>query len=112
MYLTTSMLYLLRSGFDVLVFFMLLYVSLITVMVAMLGCYHSQLLAANLTTNEHHNLWRYDYFRGPNGLIRNPFDAGCWRNCVSRLVWVHSSDTPRPAPQQPGPDEQPLLETV
>lgn len=32
-------------------------------MVGLLGCYHAQLISANLTTNEHQNFHRYEYFK-------------------------------------------------
>lgn len=63
LFLTTCVLYLWRFGWDVLVLLVSMYVSGITLMAAMLTFYHVQLLAVNLTTNEHHNLWRYAYFK-------------------------------------------------
>jgi hypothetical protein len=53
--------------------------------VAGMLCYHSQLILKNLTTNEHQNMWRYDYLKDPRtGQFSNPFDQGCAQNCASR----------------------------
>mmetsp|Transcript_29054 Transcript_29054/g.53159 ORF Transcript_29054/g.53159 Transcript_29054/m.53159 type:complete len:118 (+) Transcript_29054:2088-2441(+) len=53
--------------------------------VAGMLCYHSQLILKNLTTNEHQNMWRYDYLKDPRtGQFSNPFDEGCAQNCASR----------------------------
>lgn len=98
----------------------------------MLACYHGQLVSANLTTNEHQNFYRYEYFKvchsfrsvsqthfpvlrgglrcvalaslpqltrhthmsiqmqDANGRLRNPYDEGCARNCMSRLVYAEA----------------------
>jgi len=79
---------------------MLLYVSaawfalFVAFGLAMLA-YHAQLLAANLTTNEHTNATRYSYLRDPaTGAFRNPYDHGCARNVTDRLLPPHLDDHP------------------
>lgn len=49
--------------------------------------YHTQLIHANLTTNEHMNYHRYEYFRQSDrpGVFVNPFDRGCLSNFVDRI---------------------------
>jgi hypothetical protein len=56
-------LYLRLVGLDVLVLVSLVLVLAIGLMVGALAFYHVQLVALNLTTNEHHNFWRYEYFK-------------------------------------------------
>lgn len=49
-------------------------------------CYHSQLTYSNLTTNEHINYHRYDYFRDDAARkFKNPFDRGCLPNLIDRF---------------------------
>ena len=50
-------------AWDPLVLLTLLYLLGFGVMVSLLACYHGQLVGANLTTNEHQNFYRYEYFR-------------------------------------------------
>ena len=54
-----------------------------------LTVYHTQLIHMNLTTNEHQNMFKYDYLKRANddGSISfyNPFNKGFVRNFVSRL---------------------------
>lgn len=51
-----------------------------------LFCYHTQLIAKNLTTNEHINSWRFEYLKGERGEYRNPFDKGFIQNLMSRMI--------------------------
>jgi hypothetical protein len=52
--------------------------------------YHSQLTYANLTTNEHINLARYDYLwdtsTSSRRVFANPWDKGCWNNMYNRFI--------------------------
>ncbi|KAJ8605201.1 hypothetical protein CTAYLR_000424 [Chrysophaeum taylorii] len=48
--------------------------------------YHAQLVGSNLTTNEHMNFHRYDYFRDPETLaFKNPYDHGFLANFIDRF---------------------------
>ncbi|KAJ1458328.1 ankyrin repeat-containing domain protein [Pelagophyceae sp. CCMP2097] len=63
------------------------------------GCamvaYHTQLVVQNLSTNEHINMGRYEYFRdGESGEVRNPFDHGVLNNVIERFF-------PKPIHQHP-----------
>jgi len=49
-------------------------------------CYHSKLIASNLSTNEHQNIWRYTYLRDEFGRFHNYFDKGRFANLMSRLL--------------------------
>lgn len=51
----------------------------------------SQLVQTNLTTNEHRRLGRVDYLLDPNesGQYFNPFDQGCFKNCLARLTGTY-----------------------
>lgn len=57
-------------------FLYMLYALLWLGMICGLLYYHTQLILANLTTNEQINLSKYVYMRGPSGLFENPFDKG------------------------------------
>ena len=52
--------------------------------------YHSQLIFANLTTNEHINLSRYDYLwdtsTSSRRIFANPWDKGCFSNMYDRFI--------------------------
>jgi len=88
LFISTSVIYLKHAGFDLLVFGTLLYILSFALMVGALAVYHTQLIALNLTTNEHQNYWRYDYFKDPlTGRSRNPFDKGVWQNFLARVVY-------------------------
>jgi hypothetical protein len=88
LFITTSVIYLKDAGFDLLVFGTLIYILSFALMVGALAVYHTQLIALNLTTNEHQNYWRYDYFKDAvTGRSRNPFDKGVWQNCLARVVY-------------------------
>ena len=63
LFVFTCFLYLRKTGFDIFVFASLIYIALMALMVGMLAFYHTQLMAVNLTTNEHHNFARYDYMK-------------------------------------------------
>jgi hypothetical protein len=62
-FVSLGSLFLYRSGLDCLVLLAVAYVAVVAVVVVMLLGYHLQLVAMNLTTNEHHNFWRYEYFK-------------------------------------------------
>jgi len=49
--------------------------------------YHAQLIYSNLTTNEHINLHRYDYFQDPQNPMRfkNPYDNGILQNILYKF---------------------------
>jgi len=88
LFITTSVIFLKHAGFDLLVLGTLLYVLSFAVMIGALAVYHVQLIALNLTTNEHQNYWRYDYFKDNlTGRNRNPFDKGVWQNFLARVVY-------------------------
>ncbi|KAK7400412.1 hypothetical protein VNO78_11618 [Psophocarpus tetragonolobus] len=52
----------------------------------------SSMIARNVTTNELANSTRYDYLRSPDGRFRNPYNHGCWKNCVDFLFLGHTND--------------------
>jgi len=52
---------------DWLIIVALIWVFPLTLMVTFLVIYHLQLVSGNLTTNEHRNFWRYDYFKVGGG---------------------------------------------
>lgn len=58
--------------------------------VSMMVVYHTQLVLANLSTNEQSNIRRYRYFWS-EGRFRNPFDHGKIRNILLRLSPDRSS---------------------
>lgn len=47
--------------------------------------YHTQLSVVNLTTNEHQNLYKYDYLKKHNGRYQNPYFRGLWSNFWDRM---------------------------
>ncbi|XP_057416841.1 probable protein S-acyltransferase 23 isoform X2 [Lotus japonicus] len=49
-------------------------------------------IARNLTTNEVANSTRYQYLRGPDGRLRNPYNHGCWKNCADFLFLGYTND--------------------
>ena len=55
-----------------------------------LALYHTQLVRLNLTTNEHQNMYKYDYMKRTNEdgsvSIKNPFNKGVLHNFMSRIV--------------------------
>lgn len=68
------------------VFTLGLYLSLYVFMTGGLLIYHTQLIARNLTTNEHQNGFRYRYLRDDSGHYFNPFDRGFRLNFMSRIM--------------------------
>ncbi|KAI4296488.1 hypothetical protein L6164_036441 [Bauhinia variegata] len=52
----------------------------------------TSMIARNITTNELANASRYDYLRGPDGRFRNPYNHGCWKNCVDFLFQGYTDD--------------------
>lgn len=60
------------------------YLCIYVLPVSMMVLYHTQLVLANLSTNEQSNLRRYRYFWS-EGRFRNPFDNGKIQNILSRL---------------------------
>lgn len=62
-----------------------IYFSLYMIMTGTLSIYHTQLIRANLTTNEHQNLHKpsYKYLNGGDG--QNPFNKGFFRNMYLRM---------------------------
>jgi hypothetical protein len=71
------------------------YISLYAIPVTMMVFYHTQLVLANLTTNEQSNMRRYRYFWS-EGRFYNPFDHGKVRNILQRLSPDRSSYELRP----------------
>jgi hypothetical protein len=52
--------------------------------------YHTQLMVVNLSTNEHLNLYRYEYLwtqdqEGAPKKYRNPYFKGWWGNIMDRM---------------------------
>lgn len=64
---------------------MFVYCTLYSLMVISLLFYHTSLIAKNLSTNEHQNIWRYRYLRDEFGRFHNVFDKGRFANLMSRL---------------------------
>ncbi|XP_015956176.1 probable protein S-acyltransferase 23 [Arachis duranensis] len=52
----------------------------------------ASMIARNVTTNEIANSKRYEYLRGPDGRFRNPYNHGCWKNCVDFVFVGHTND--------------------
>jgi len=67
--------------------------------------YHTKLLLRNLTTNEHQNLWKYQYLQDEHGGYRNPFDNGALLNVLGRLTSPGRElyALPPPVPTSPPP---------
>mmetsp|Transcript_26040 Transcript_26040/g.38530 ORF Transcript_26040/g.38530 Transcript_26040/m.38530 type:complete len:814 (+) Transcript_26040:131-2572(+) len=86
-FVTTSIIYMLKTTFwDVHVLFTFLIILISSFGVFGLMLYHSSLIQKNLTTNEHQNVWRYQYLQDENtGQYSNPFDKGLWNNIKSRF---------------------------
>ncbi|GMH52258.1 hypothetical protein TrST_g7429 [Triparma strigata] len=78
--------YLHRSGFDWYMSFSMVYVGMFLFPGLMMLQYHVQLIRMNLTTNEHSNLFRYEYLKDGQGRYRNPFDKGFMHNLYTRMV--------------------------
>jgi hypothetical protein len=56
--------------------------------------YHTDLIAKNLTTNEHQNAWKYPYLQDPTSrTYKNQFDEGFLGNVYSRFFPSESSYT-------------------
>jgi len=87
-FISTWILYLRRGNgdFEWLIFFVSLYLSLFILMTGGLLIYHTQLVATNLTTNEHQNIFRYKYLKRENGRLFNPFHKGLLGNILSRII--------------------------
>jgi ankyrin repeat protein len=99
MHTVTSIMWLRSIGFDLLVFFTMLYVTVYFFVSGGLLSYHNSLISQNLTTNEHQNWGRYRYLQKPTGGYSNPFDRGSiLANCMSRLI-SQDSDVPVSAPR-------------
>ena len=74
-----------------------IYFSLYTMMTGGLSIYHTQLIRMNLTTNEHQNMFKYDYLKKKNDdgsvSFHNPFNNGFLRNFMSRMFPSRDSYT-------------------
>lgn len=66
-----------------------IYLSLYILMTGGLLIYHTQLIRMNLTTNEHQNMFKYEYLKKKNAdgsvSFHNPFNKGFLRNFMSRM---------------------------
>lgn len=63
-------------------------------------------IAKNTTTNEEANWTRYKYLHGEDGTFENPFNQGCWQNCVEAMC---SPNTPYVLAQGSSPETTSLL---
>ena len=84
-YIITGWIYLSRKGFDWYMFLSLVYVGIFIVPGLMMLSYHMQLVSKNLTTNEHQNMYRYDYLKDSSGRYKNNFDGGLMHNFYMRM---------------------------
>lgn len=93
--LATWIQYLIRSEtFDILVFLSGCYLSFFIIPSVGLLVYHTDLIAKNLTTNEHQNAWKYPYLQDPTSrTYKNQFDEGFLGNVYSRFFPSESSYT-------------------
>ena len=64
--------------------FSLVYVGMFIVPGLMMLSYHVQLIRENLTTNEHSNMYRYDYLKDATGRYRNPWQ----KVSVGVIAWT------------------------
>jgi hypothetical protein len=85
-FIITCSTYLSRKGFDWYMVLTLGYVGVFIVPGLMMLSYHVQLTARNLTTNEHQNMYRYEYLKDEAGRYRNEFDGGLMHNFYMRMV--------------------------
>jgi hypothetical protein len=70
--------------------YMTLMVIGIMFMTGLLATRQAFCIAANLTTNEMINRWKYDYLKAEDGSYWNPFDQGVPSNCLH--FWGGSAD--------------------
>lgn len=85
-FIITCAKYLSRAGFDWYMCFSMVYVGMFILPGLMMLQYHVQLIRMNLTTNEHSNLFRYDYLKDAHGRYHNPFNQGVMHNFYTRMV--------------------------
>lgn len=79
-----------KPPFELWTLLTVIYFSMYTLMSGGLAIYHTQLVRMNLTTNEHQNMYKYDYLKKTNddGSVSfvNPFNQGLVRNFLSRFL--------------------------
>ncbi|GMI41278.1 hypothetical protein TrCOL_g7652 [Triparma columacea] len=85
-YNITMVKYLHRNGWDWMVGTLGVYVGMFLLPGLGMVSYHIQLIAKNLTTNEHANLFRYKYLHDSGGRYRNPWDQGIMGNLYERFI--------------------------
>ena len=92
--IATCIKYMARDGFDWYMCFSMVYLGLFIVPVLMMLSYHFKLISNNLTTNEHSNLFRYQYLQNSEGGYHNPFDLGMMHNLYTRMFPSEESYKP------------------
>ena len=70
-----------------------LYIGLFIVPSGGMCIYHTQLMLANLTTNEHQNVTRYKYLFNEQGQYKNLFFRGFLNNFLDRFSPSEASYT-------------------
>ncbi|XP_074619564.1 uncharacterized protein LOC141878494 [Acropora palmata] len=80
------------AGFSWIFLIGLLQMILISFLMGALVIFLTHQISTNLTTNERINKKRYVYLKGPSGIFLNPFDKGCFKNCLEYFHWVQPYD--------------------
>jgi hypothetical protein len=92
-FIYTWVLHMYRGGrFETWIFLSSVYLSLYILMTTGLLIYHTNLVIANLTTNEHQNVSKYKYLRKA-GMFHNPFNKGFISNIFTRCFPSRDSYT-------------------
>jgi len=97
--------------FEIWIFLSSVYFSLYILMTTGLLIYHSNLVVANLTTNEHQNISKYKYLRH-EGRFSNPFNKGFINNLTSRFFPNRDSYTLPSFDSTVGEDTKKLVENI
>jgi len=93
-YAVLTIMYMSKVGWDTLLGISVIIVCVMMLMAWSMVSYHSDLLATNLTTNEHINSNRYENFKDPvTGKFRNPYDKkNVLKNCEARCFPVAAEE--------------------
>ncbi|GMI25641.1 hypothetical protein TeGR_g5239, partial [Tetraparma gracilis] len=85
-FVITCSIYLHRKGWDWYMVLTMVYVGIFILPGIMMLQYHLTLMFKNLTTNEHQNMYRYEYLKDDAGRYSNPFDGGIGHNFYMRMM--------------------------
>jgi hypothetical protein len=112
-FICSWVLFICRSNrFDIRIFLFSVYLSLYIFMTIGLMVYHTNLVVANLTTNEHQNASKYKYLRAPDGRFYNAFNRGLLKNISSRLFPGRDSYTLTNISNRNDDDRKKLVENI